>query len=180
MLAGIMASDLELDAVAAKRAGLLHELGWALDNESEGATTSELAVELANKSGENEIVQNAILLANVPDNSLPALSAISVIVAVANGISLSRPNARKEILESYFQRMQQLEQICRSFPGVIKSYALQAGREIRVIVEHGEVDDAKAEQLALSIAQKIQDSVHYPGQIKVTVVREYRSISIAK
>jgi ribonuclease Y len=180
ILAGLMASELQLDAASAKRAGLLHEIGWALDNVSEGATTSDLGAELAKKHDETESVQNAILLANNLENNVPALTPLSILVAAANEISVSRPGARKEMLESYFQRMQHLEEICRSFPGVIKTYALQAGREIRVIVEHTQVDDAKAEQLALSIAQKIQEDVHYPGQIKVTVIREYRSMSIAK
>jgi ribonuclease Y len=180
MLAGLMASELELDAQSAKRAGLLHEIGSALDNESEGGKLSDLGAEVAKKFGENELVQNAISRAHHIDNNFQALSPISVIVAAANEISISRPGARKEMLESYFQRMRQLEEICRSFAGVIQTYALQAGREIRVIVEHNLADDAKAEQIALSIAQKIHDSVHYPGQIKVTVVREYRSISFAK
>jgi ribonuclease Y len=180
MLAGLMAAELELDAPSAKRAGLLHEIGFALDNESEGGSSVELSAELTKKFGENELVQNAILWAHQSDTNLPALSPLSVIVAAANEISISRPGARKEMLNSYFQRMRQLENICRSFAGVIQTYALQAGREIKVIVEHNLVDDAKAEQIALSIAQKIHDSVHYPGQIKVTVVREYRSISFAK
>jgi ribonuclease Y len=180
ILAGLMAAELELDATSAKRAGLLHEIGLAVDNDSEVGTPSEMGVELAKKFGENEFVQNAILWAHHPDNNTPALAATSVIVAAANEISLSRPGARKEMLESYFQRMRHLENICRSFYGVIQTYALQAGREIRVIVEYSQVDDAKAEQIALSIAQKIHDSMHYPGQIKVTVVREYRSVSFAK
>jgi ribonuclease Y len=180
ILAGLMAAELELDAASAKRAGLLHEIGLAVDNESEGGTSSAFGVELVKKFGENELVQNAILWAHHSDNNLPALAPMSVIVAAANEISISRPGARKEMLESYFQRMHQLEEICRSFYGVIKTYALQAGRELRVIVEYSQVDDAKAEQIALSIAQKIHESVHYPGQIKVTVVREYRSVSFAK
>jgi len=180
ILAGLMAAELELDTTSAKRAGLLHEIGLAVDNDSEGGAPSAMSVELANKFGENELVQNAILWAHYADNNTPALAATSVIVAAANEISISRPGARKEMLENYFQRMRQLEQICRSFYGVIQTYALQAGREIRVIVEYSQVDDAKAEQIALSIAQKIHDTVHYPGQIKVTVVREYRSVSFAK
>jgi ribonuclease Y len=180
ILAGLMAAELELDAAAAKRAGLLHEVGLAVDNDSEGGTPSEVGVELAKKFGEPELVQNAILWVHHSDNNMPVLAATSVIVAAANEISISRPGAHKEMLENYFRRMRQLEEICRSFNGVIQTYALQAGREIRVIVEHNLVDDAKAEQIALSIAQKIHDSVHYPGQIKVTVVREYRSVSFAK
>lgn len=181
LLAGLMAAELELDAPSAKRAGLLHEIGLAVDNESESGSPGEVGAELAKKLGENELVQNAMLWAHHSDNnSLPAVAAESVIVAAANEVSISRPGARKEMLDSYFQRMRQLEEICRSFYGVIKTYALQAGRELRVIVEYSQVDDAKAEQIALSIAQKIHETVHYPGQIKVTVVREYRSVSFAK
>lgn len=180
ILAGLMAAELELDAAAAKRAGLLHAIGMAVDNYSEGGTASEISAELAKRYGENEQVQNAIIWAHHVEDGVPALTPISVIVAAANEISLSRPGARKEMLNSYFQRMHQLEEICRSFMGVLQTYALQAGREIRVIVEHRLVDDAKAEQIALSIAQKIHDTVHYPGQIKVTVLREYRSVNFAK
>jgi ribonuclease Y len=181
ILAGLMAAELELDAPSAKRAGLLHEIGLAVDNESESGSPGEVSAEMAKKLGENELVQNAILWAHHSDNnSLPAVAPESVIVAAANEVSISRPGARKEMLDSYFQRMRQLEEICRSFYGVIKTYALQAGRELRVIVEYSQVDDAKAEQIALSIAQKIHETVHYPGQIKVTVVREYRSVSFAK
>ncbi|MCI0695180.1 ribonuclease Y [candidate division KSB1 bacterium] len=181
LLAGLMAAELELDAPSAKRAGLLHEIGLAVDNESESGTPGEVGAELVKKLGENELVQNAILWAHHSDNNnLPAVAPESVIVAAANEVSISRPGARKEMLDSYFQRMRQLEEICRSFYGVIKTYALQAGRELRVIVEYSQVDDAKAEQIALSIAQKIHETVHYPGQIKVTVVREYRSVSFAK
>ncbi len=181
LLAGLMAAELELDAPSAKRAGLLHEIGLAVDNESESGSPGEVGAELAKKLGENELVQNAMLWAHHSDNnSLPAVAPESVIVAAANEVSISRPGARKEMLDSYFQRMRQLEEICRSFYGVIKTYALQAGRELRVIVEYSQVDDAKAEQIALSIAQKIHETVHYPGQIKVTVVREYRSVSFAK
>ncbi|MCG3118472.1 MAG: Ribonuclease Y [bacterium] len=180
ILAGLMAAELELDAAAAKRAGLLHEIGMAVDNYSEGGTASEISAELAKRYGENELVQNAIIWAHHAEDGAPALTPISIIVSAANEISLSRPGARKEMLNSYFQRMHQLEEICRSFMGVLQTYALQAGREIRVIVEHRLVDDAKAEQIALSIAQKIHDTVHYPGQIKVTVLREYRSVNFAK
>jgi ribonucrease Y len=181
LLAGLMAAELELDVPSAKRAGLLHEIGLAVDNESESGSPGELGAELAKKFGEDELVQNAILWAHHSDNnSLPAVAPESVIVAAANEVSISRPGARKEMLDGYFQRMCQLEEICRSFYGVIKTYALQAGRELRVIVEYSQVDDAKAEQIALSIAQKIHETVHYPGQIKVTVVREYRSVSFAK
>jgi ribonuclease Y len=181
LLAGLMAAELELDAPSAKRAGLLHEIGLAVDNESESGSPGEVGAELAKKLGENELVQNAMRWAHHSDNNtLPAVAPESVIVAAANEVSISRPGARKEMLDSYFQRMRQLEEICRSFYGVIKTYALQAGRELRVIVEYSQVDDAKAEQIALSIAQKIHETVHYPGQIKVTVVREYRSVSFAK
>ncbi|MDZ7345017.1 MAG: ribonuclease Y, partial [candidate division KSB1 bacterium] len=126
------------------------------------------------------IVQNAILLANDSNSKKQALTPASIVVAVANGISVSRPGAQKEVLHNYLQRLRQLEEICRAFPGVINTYALQAGREIRVAVEHTQVDDNQAEQLALTLAQKIKANIHYPGQIKVTVVREYRSVNFAK
>jgi ribonuclease Y len=180
ILASLIAAELELDAELAKRAGILHEIGWALDSESNTATTSELSAELAKKYGENEIIQNAILIAHDSSSAKPALTPISIIVAIANEVSVSRPGAQKEVLSNYLQRLGQLEEICRAFPGVINTYALQAGREIRVAVEHTQLDDAQAEQLALAIAQKIKGTVHYPGQIKVTVVREYRSVNFAK
>lgn len=179
LLAGLMATQLDLDANIARRAGLLHEIGKALENDSE-AKPGEVAKGLVSKFGENEIVQNAILAANGLEENAQINSPICIVAAAANDISESRPGARKEMLESYFHRLHQLEDISNSLLGVIGTYAIQAGREIRVMVQHREVDDARAEQLALEIARKIQEKVQYPGQIKVTVIREHRSIDYAK
>lgn len=178
-IAGLMASELELDTVAAKRAGLLHEIGMAIENYTMG-TSSELSAELAKKHGESEIVQEAILHANTQVVSDTMLSPIAILVNTANEISMLRPGAQKESLENYFTRLRTLEESANSFVGVAKAYAIQAGRELRVIVEHSEVDDSKAEQLAAEISRKIKNSMTYPGQVRVTVVREYRTSDYAK
>lgn len=179
ILAGIISAELGLETHWIKRAALLHEIGNAVEIESE-SSTAELGAELARRYGENEIVENAILFANNLHREGQALTAATIIVGVANEISIARPGAQKEMLATYFQRMSQLESIANSFPGVINTYALQAGREIRVAVEHTKVDDARAEQMAVDIARKIQDSVHYPGQIRVSIVRQYRAVDFAK
>jgi len=179
ILAGIIAAELGLETHLIKRAALLHEIGNAVENESE-SSVAELGAEFARRYGEHEIVENAILFANNLPRDGQALTAATIIVGVANQISLSRPGAQKEALANYFQRMSQLESIANAFTGVLNTYALQAGREIRVIVEHAKVDDARAEQMAVDIARKIQDNVHYPGQIRVTIVRQYRAVDFAK
>ncbi len=179
ILAGIIAAELGLETHLVKRAALLHEIGNAVEKESE-SSAAELGAELARRYGENETVENAILFANKLPHEGQALTAATIIVGVANEISISRPGAQKDALASYFQRMSQLEGIANSFPGVLNTYALQAGREMRIIVEHAKVDDARAEQMAVDIARKIQDSVHYPGQIRVTIVRQYRAVDFAK
>ncbi len=178
-LAGQMAAELELDTNSARRAGLLHEIGISIDNYTD-CSTAELSAELVRRYGESEEVQNAVLVANQMDNKNEPLSAVAVLVNVANQISISRPGAKKEMLESYFKRLGRMEEIANSFMGVVRSYAIQAGREIRVIVEHSSVDDAAAEQMARDIAKKIRDEIAFPGQIKVTVVREYRAVDVAK
>ncbi|RMD94088.1 MAG: hypothetical protein D6814_14880 [Calditrichaeota bacterium] len=154
-------------------------MGVAVNNYTD-CSTSELSAELARKYGESEIVQNAILCANKTDRSNEALSPISVVVAVANEVSRARPGAQKEVFEGYIQRLHKLEEIANSFMGVVRSFALQAGREIRVMVEFSAVDDNRTDQLASAIAQKIRSSLTYPGQIKVTVIREYRTTDYAK
>lgn len=179
ILAGLLASELELDANIARRAGILHEIGYAVENIS-GTSVAELSSDLAKKYGESEQVQEAILYANVPEIGNQATSPITILVSVANEISRLRPGAEKEGLQAYFQRLQALEEIAGGFIGVTASYAIQAGREVRVIVGHSEVDDLKTEQLASSIAQKIRNKLSYPGQIKVNVIREYRSVSFAR
>ncbi len=178
-LAGQIAAELELDTNVAKRAGLLHEVGVAIENYTD-CSTSELSAELVRRYGESEKVQEAVLAANKPDLGNEILSPISVVVATANQISKLRPGAQKEMLENYIQRLNKLEEIANSFIGVVRSYALQAGREIRVMVEYSSVDDAGAEQLATAIAKKIRENTTMAGQIKVTVIREYRTVDYAK
>ncbi len=175
-LSGLMASELELDAAMAKRAGLLHDIGKAIDKTTEG-THTEIGVEIAKKYKEPEIVLNAIACHH---EDVEPTSPISILVQAADAISGSRPGARRETLEGYVKRLQKLESVAESFDGVVKTYAIQAGREIRVMVEYERIDDAMAEQLANDIAARIQEEMEYPGQIKVTVIREYRAINYAK
>jgi len=178
MLAGQMASLLGLDVSLAKRAGILHDIGKTAEEYSDSAF-HEIGVELAKKFGENEVVQN-VIMAQGKDNGEAAQSPICVLVQIANAISVSRPGAQKEMLESYIQRMTALEKIANAFPGVIKSYAIQAGKEVRVIVEHTLADDSKTQSLADSIAKKFKKELEFPGQIKITAIREFRSIDFAK
>jgi len=175
-LAGLMAAELQLDPVLAKRAGLLHDIGKAIDKYTEGTHTS-IGTELAKKYGEGDIVQNAIASHH---EDVPQISPIAVLLQAADAISSSRPGARRETLEGYVKRLHKLEELAESFHGVTKTYAIQAGREVRVMVEHEKLDDAMCEQLAGDIAQKIQAEMEYPGQIKVTVIREFRAIDYAK
>jgi ribonuclease Y len=178
IIAGRMAAQLGLDITMAKRAGLLHDIGKTGDEYSD-APHYEIGVELAKKFGENEIVQNAIEIQS-PANAVHVISPITTLVQIADAVSVSRPGAQKEMLENYIKRMRKLEEIAKSFSGVLNSYAIQAGREIRVMVEHNIIDDVQGEMLAENIAHKIQEELDYPGQIKVTVIREYRSIDYAK
>ena len=173
---GLMAAELELDASMAKRAALLHDIGKAIDKNTEG-THTEIGVEIAQKYKEPKIVLNAIACHH---EDVEPTSPISILVQAADAVSSSRPGARRETLEGYVKRLHKLEELAESFHGVVKTYAIQAGREIRVIVEHEQIDDAMADQLAGDIAQKIQEEMEYPGQIKVTVIREYRAIDYAK
>lgn len=179
ILAGLMANELELDTNTARRAGLLHEIGYAVDNYS-GGTISELSADLVKKYSESEEIQNAILYANSQEIGNNAISPITILVSTANEISKMRPGAQKEVLQSYFSRLKSLEEIANSFIGVTNSYALQAGREIRVMVGHSKDENIQTDQLAISIAQKIKANLSFPGQIKINVLREYRSISFAR
>jgi len=176
MLCGLMAAELELDAVLAKRCGLLHDIGKAIDRETEG-THTEIGADFISRYKEDEIVLNSILSHH---GDVPMLSPYPVLVQTADAISGARPGARREPLEAYIKRLQQLEELADSFKGVSKAYAIQAGREIRVIVEHSSIDDLAASVLASDIAEKIEREMQYPGQIKVTVVRETRSTEYAK
>ncbi len=175
-LASMMASELGVDVETAKRGGLLHDIGKAIDHEVEG-THTELGVQLARKYRENENVVHCI---EAHHGDVPFRSIEAILVQVADAISSSRPGARRESLESYIKRIEKLEEIANSFAGVDKAYAIQAGREIRVIVKPEEISDDDALFLAQDIARKIEDDVDYPGQIKVNVIRESRSIHYAK
>ncbi len=176
IFAGLMASELGLDVQIARRAGILHDIGKALDHDMEG-THTEIGLMLARKYGENEVVQDAI--ASLHEDQ-EAAYLVSAIVQAADTISCARPGARREDLESYVKRLERLEELADSFDGVEKTYAIQAGREIRVMVNTDIVDDAVANQLAYDIACKIEKELDYPGQIKVTVIREMRAVQYAR
>jgi ribonuclease Y len=175
-LSTIMARELGLDANIAMRAGLLHDIGKAVDKEVEG-THTELSVELTKKYGEAEAVIQAIA-SHHRDVDFPSIEA--VLVQAADTLSAARPGARRELLEAYVKRLEKLEEIANSYEGVAKSFALQAGREIRIIVESQKISDEKASLAAKEIAQKIKEELDYPGQIKVTVIREMRAVEYAR
>ena len=175
-LARIMAEELGLDAKRARRAGLLHDIGKALDHDMEG-THVEIGVDVLKKFKENPLVINAVE-AHHGDVEPQTLEA--VLVQAADAISASRPGARRETLEAYIKRLEQLEEIADSFEGVDKSYAIQAGREVRIIVKPEKVSDAEMTLMARDIAKKVENEMDYPGQIKVNVIRESRAIEYAK
>lgn len=174
-LCGIMAAELELDVRLAKRAGILHDIGKAVEMFTEEGH-DKIGADLLRKYGEHPVVINA---AEAHHNEREAISPITLLVSAADTISGSRPGARRESLESFLKRMVSLEEIAKSFQGVNKTYAIQAGRDVRVIVETSEVDDLKAKELARQIAKKIQQQIEFPGSIKVTVIREYRAYDYA-
>jgi len=175
-LARIMAEELGLDAKRARRAGLLHDIGKALDHDMEG-THIEIGVDILKKFKENDLIINAVE-AHHGDVEPKTLEA--VLVQAADAISASRPGARRETLEAYIKRLQQLEEIADSFNGVEKSYAIQAGREIRIIVKPEKITDAEMTVMAKDIAKKVEDEMEYPGQIKINVIRESRVVDYAK
>ena len=176
MLAGQMAAELGLDVNFAKRAGLLHDIGKAVDQEQEG-THIQIGADLAKKYKENANIVNAIM-AHHGDVEPKTIEA--VLIQAADAISGARPGARREMGTNYVKRLEKLEEIASSFNGVDKSYAIQAGREVRVIVKPEQVDDAQALFLAKDIAKKIETELEYPGQIKVNVIREFRGVEYAK
>ena len=177
-LCGIMAAELNLNAKMAKRAGLLHDIGKVPLVEGEVETPHAiLGMQWAEKYGEKKEVCNAI---GAHHDEIEMSTLISPIVQVCDAISGARPGARRQILDSYIQRLKDLEDIAFNFNGVQKAYAIQAGRELRVIVESEKVSDEKAAQLSFEISQKIQTDMTYPGQVKVTVIRETRSVNVAK
>ena len=175
-LCGIMASEMGLNAKLAKRAGLLHDIGKVPETESE-LPHALLGMQWAEKFGEKDEVCNAI---GAHHDEIEMKSLLSPIVQVCDAISGARPGARRQVLDSYIQRLKDLENIAFGFTGVQKAYAIQAGRELRVMVESTKVNDTKAAELSFNISQKIQNDMTYPGQVKVTVIRETRAVNVAK
>ncbi len=175
-LSGIIAAELGMDVKQAKRAGLLHDIGKAVDHEVEGSHAS-IGADLAKRYGEPEAVTHAIA-AHHEDIEPDTL--LDVVVQSADALSGARPGARKEMLESYVKRLDNLEQIAMSFDGVQKSFAIQAGREVRIVVDSSDISDPNAVILSKDIAKKIETELTYPGQIKVTVIRETRSVEFAR
>ena len=172
----MIASELGLNPKLAKRAGLLHDIGKVPDQESE-LPHAILGMQWAEKFGEHPDVINAI---GAHHDEIEMTSLISPIVQVADAISGARPGARRQVMESYIQRLKDLESTALSFDGVEKAYAIQAGRELRVLVESDKVDDDKASELSYLISDKIQNELTYPGQVRVTVIRETRAVNIAR
>jgi ribonuclease Y len=175
-LTGMLASQLRLDEKLARRAGLLHDIGKAIDYEREG-THPEIGAEVAQKFGEPEVVVNAIASHH---EDCEVTSAISVLVSAADSLSGARPGARRKTVAEYIKRIEKLEELANSMKGVEQSYAIQAGREIRVIARSKELDDARVDLLASDLAARIQSEMDYPGKIKVTVIRETRAVETAR
>lgn len=175
-LCGMMASELGLDPVPAKRAGLLHDIGKAVDHEIEGSH-AVIGADLARRYGEEPMIVHAI---EAHHNDVEPNSVIDDLVQAADAVSAARPGARKENIESYIKRLEKLEEIANSYPGVERTHAIQAGREVRVIVSPEKVDEAHSTVLAHDIAHQIQSETKYPGQVKVVVIRETRAVDFAK
>jgi ribonuclease Y len=175
-LTGIMASELGLDVREAKRAGLLHDIGKAVDHKIEG-THAAIGADYAKRYGENDRIVQAIATHHDDgrNNNL-----LGVLVQVADTLSAARPGARREMLETYVKRLEELESIANSFSGVDRCFAIQAGRELRILVENEKISDDDAVMLCKDIVKKIESELTYPGQIKVTVIRETRATDYAK
>lgn len=175
-LMGVLAGELGIDFNISKRVGLLHDIGKAVSHEIEG-THAKIGADLLRKYGETEVVVHAV---EAHHQEVDAHSVLAVLVQAADAISATRPGARRESLETYVKRLEKLESVANSFKGVDKSFAIQAGREIRVIVQPEKIDDLQAVTLARDITKKVEESLQYPGQIKVTVIRETRAVEYAK
>ena len=175
-LAGIMASEMGIDPKVPKRAGLLHDIGKAIDHEVEGSHAL-IGAELAKRLGEGNVIFHAV---EAHHGEVEVRTIDAVLVQAADAVSAARPGARRENLESYVKRLEKLETLADSFPGVEKAYAMQAGREIRIMVQAGSVDDLQSVTLARDIAKEIEEQLDYPGQIKITVIRETRVVEYAK
>jgi len=175
-LAGLMAAELGVDIQLAKRAGLLHDIGKAVDHDMEG-THVQIGVDLAKKYKESSDVTHAI---EAHHNDVEPKTIVAVLVAAADAVSAARPGARRETLETYIKRLQKLEEIAESFEGVEKCFAIQAGREVRIIVKPDKIDDVLAPRVAREISKRIEEELEYPGQIKVVVIRETRAVDFAK
>jgi ribonuclease Y len=175
-LCGVMAAELGLNVKQAKRAGLLHDIGKAVDHEIEGSH-AKIGADLAKKYGESPPIVHSISAHHEEETQE---SILDVLVEAADALSGARPGARREMLETYVKRLEDLERIAHSFQGVEKSYAIQAGREIRIMVQPDRTSDEDSVVLSRDIARKIEKELTYPGQIKVTVIREMRAVEIAK
>ena len=175
-IAGLMAAELGVDVAMAKRAGLLHDLGKSIDHEVEGSHV-QLGADLARKFKENPVIVNAI---EAHHGDVEPKTVIAVLVQAADAISAARPGARRENVENYIRRLQKLEELTGSYPGVEKAYAIQAGREVRIMVKPEEVSEDNMILLARDVAKKIESELEYPGQIKVNVIRETKAVEFAK
>src|SRR5436189_5691309 len=173
---GLMAGELGIDVTAAKRAGLLHDIGKAVSHEIEGPHAL-VGADLIKRYGESDAVVNGVASHH---NDVPPIGPCGILVSAADAISASRPGARSENLTTYLKRVEDLEKIAASFPGVEKTFSVQAGRELRVFVQPDQIDDDAAFALARKIATKIESDLQYPGQIKITVIREKRCVELAK
>jgi ribonuclease Y len=174
-MAGIMAAELGLDVNIAKRAGILHDIGKSAERFTD-ESHAQIGSEIAKKYGEHLIVQNAIAAHH---GAVEPISPIAVLVNTANEISGARPGARREAIENFIKRLQEMEEIALSFDAVQTAYAIQAGKEIRIIVMPDKIDDLSLNQLARDITKKIEEQIEYPSQIKVVVIREFRGIDFA-
>jgi ribonuclease Y len=176
LLMGVLADEMKLDSKIARRAGILHDIGKALDQQIEG-THAKLGADIARKFGESDVIVAAI---EAHHEEVEKTSFYGVLAAAADAISAARPGARRETLETYVKRLEKLESIANVFKGVDRAFAIQAGREIRVIVQPERINDGDAVVMARDIRKKIEEGMEYPGQIKVTVIRETRAIEYAK